>query len=117
MDDIEPIAGYRNKREMFQALYDEEGLSIKAIAIRIGTGPATVERWMRMLDIPRRHRGGANTAARLGWRVHRIDPRVVLRVSTRTLSRMVQVSEAYCYKVKKGWMETWILQSSALRQD
>jgi transposase-like protein len=103
MDDIEPIAGYPTKRIMLEALYAQEGLSIKSIAARVGTSPATIERWMRLLEIPKRSRGGANTPAHYGWRIHRIDPRVVLRVSIRALSRMVQVSEAYCYKVRKGW--------------
>jgi len=117
VDDIEPIAGYPTKRAMLEALYAQEGLSIKSIAARLSLSPATIERWMRLLDVPKRSRGGANTPAYFGWRIHRVDPRVVLRVSIRTLSRLVQVSEAYCYRIKKGWSMTWNSASSAQQQD
>jgi transposase-like protein len=103
MDDIEPIAGYPTKRAMLEALYAQEGLSIKSIAARLSLSPATIERWMRLLDVPKRSRGGANTPAHLGWRLHRVDPRAVFRIPIRALARLVQVSEAYIYRIKKGW--------------
>jgi hypothetical protein len=106
MDDIEPIAGYINKRAMLEALYVQEGLPIKTIASRIGLGPATVERWMRLLDIPRRTRGGANDPARKGWRIHRLDPRLVLALSISKLSKLTGISESYIFKTKRGWMWT-----------
>lgn len=108
MDDLDPIAGYPTKRAMLEALYAKEGLSIKAVAARIGVSTAAVERWMRLLEIPRRSRGGANSPANLGWRLHRVDPRVVFRVSSRELSRLVSVSESYCWKFVKGAKRLWI---------
>ena len=112
MDDLDPIAGYPNKKSMLEALYAEEGLSINQIASRIGTGPATVERWMRLLGVPKRGRGGNNNQAKIGWRLHRIDPRVVFRLSLRDLARLVQASESYVYKFKRGAQVIWNLQSS-----
>lgn len=107
MEDLDPIAGYPNKRAMLEALYVQEGLSIKQIAQRLGTGTATVERWMRLLGIPRRSRGGANSKAEVGWKIHRLDPRVVLRLSIRELAGLVQASESYCWKFIKGVQEGW----------
>lgn len=112
MDDLDPIAGYPNKRAMLEALYAEEGLSINQVATRIGTGPATVERWMRLLGVPKRGRGGNNSSAKIGWRLHRIDPRVVLGLPLRDLARLVQASESYVYKFKKGVTTTWTFVSS-----
>src|SRR5438309_1960615 len=116
MDDIEPIAGFPNKRTMLEVLYVQEGLTIKTIAIRVGAATATVERWMRLLDIPRRSRGGRNSPATLGWKMHRIDPRVIHRLSIREISRLVQISEGYCYKFKKGQGVIWTSRSLVLPQ-
>jgi transposase-like protein len=112
MDDLDPIAGYPNKKAMLEALYAEEGLSINQVASRIGTGPATVERWMRLLGVPKRGRGGNNSSAKIGWRLHRCDPRVVLGLPLRDLARLVQASESYVYKARKGWSMTWTFVSS-----
>lgn len=107
MDDLDPIAGYPNKKSMLEVLYVQEGLSINQVASRIGTGPATVERWMRLLGVPKRGRGGNNSQAKIGWRLHRINPRIVHSLSIRDLARLVQASESYVYKFRKGWSVTW----------
>lgn len=112
MEDFEPIAGYPNKRTMLEALYTQEGLPIKTISSRLGISTAAVIRWMKELNIPRRPRGGANTPAYLGWRLHRIDPRVVFHLSIHELSNLVQISESYTFKHKKGWSITWTFVSS-----
>ena len=112
MDDFDPIAGYPNKKSMLESLYAQEGLSINQIALRIGIGPATVERWMRLLGVPKRGRGGNNSQAKIGWRLHRIDPRVALGLPLRELARLVQASESYCYKTRKGVTTTWNFVSS-----
>lgn len=116
MDDLDPIAGYPNKRSMLEALYAQEGLSINQVASRIGTGPATVERWMRLLGVPKRGRGGNNSQAKIGWKIHRLDPRLVFRLSIRDLARLVQASESYVYKFVKGAKITWNFVSSARQQ-
>ena len=107
MDDLEPIAGYPNKRSMLEALYVEEGLSIKQLASRLRVGTATVERWLRLLGVPKRGRGGCNNSAKVGWALHRIDPRVVFCLSLRELAGMVQASESRCYKYRKGVEAIW----------
>ena len=107
MDDIEPIAGYPNKRTMLEELYGREGLSIRAISVRLGIGTATVERWMRMLEIPRRTRGGANTPAVLGWKMHHIDPRLIFSLPTRKLANLLGISESYIFKFRRGATATW----------
>jgi len=107
VDDLDPIAGYSCKREMLNAVYTQEGLSIKTISNRIGVSTAAVERWMRLLGIPRRGRGGDNTKAEIGWRLHRIDPRVVHGLSIRDLARLVSASESYVWKFRKAVMQVW----------
>lgn len=117
MEDLEPIAGYANKREMLNALYIQERLTIKEISKRLEVGSATVERWMRLLGIPRRTRGGPNTPARLGWLLHRLDPRWLHAQSSVDISRATGISEAYCYKFIKGVTQTWNSASSVQQQD
>jgi transposase-like protein len=117
MDDFEPIAGYINKRTMLEALYEEEGLSVKSISHRLGISTAAIIRWMRELGIDRRSRGGANSPAHLGWKLHRIDPRVVFRLSIRDVSRLVQVSESYTFKFRKGWQVIWTFVSLVQQVD
>lgn len=107
MDDFDSIAGYPNKRTMLEALYVEEGLSISQIASRLGHGTATVERWLRLLEIPKRSRGGSNNPTRIGWSIHRVDPRVVFCLSLRELARLVQASESRCYKYREGVKALW----------
>lgn len=117
MDDIEPIAGYPTKRAMLEALYTDECLSIKAIADRLGLGTATIERWMRLLNVPKRHRGGPNTPATLGWKMHRIDPRVTFTLTIKQLASLLGISEAYVYKFRKGATAIWTLLSFPQPQD
>src|ERR1700741_40105 len=102
MDDLEPIAGYANKRTMLEELYTHEGLAIREIAERLGVGTATVERWMVGLDIPKRGRGGDNMPAKLGWKIHRLDPRDITHMTVRDLARLVQASESYVWKFRRG---------------
>lgn len=107
MEDIEPIAGFPNKRTMLEVLYAQEGLSINQISARVGVSAGSIVRWMRLLEIPRRSRGGDNSKASLGWKLHRLDPRLVQGLSIRDLSRLVLASESYCYKFKKGVTALW----------
>lgn len=107
MDDFDPIAGYPNKRAMLEALYVQEELSISQVATRLGVGTATIERWLRLLEIPKRSRGGRNNPTRTGWRIHRVDPRVVFCLSLRELAGMVQASESRCWKYKEGVKGLW----------
>ncbi|SRR6266446_2266652 len=116
MDDLDPIAGYVNKRAMLEALYVQEGLSVKTISSRLGTSTAAIIRWMRELGVTRRSRGGANSPATLGWKLHRVDPRVVFSLSIHDLSRLVQVSESYAFKFRKGEQVIWNFVSSAQQQ-
>jgi transposase-like protein len=111
MEDIEPIAGYPNKRAMLEAMYVKEGLSIPIIARRLGLGTTTIVRWLHDLQVPTRAPGGDNTRAKLGWRLHRLDPRVVFRHSVRQLAGMVAVSEAYTRRYRKGVTRIWTFAS------
>jgi len=117
MDDLEPIAGYPTKHAMLTALYVEEGLSIHQVADRIGVSTATVERWLRLLEIPKRSRGGRNNSTRIGWTLHRLDPRLVFALSLKDLALIVQGSESRCYKYREQVKRTWTSALSAQQQD
>jgi transposase len=107
MEDFDPIAGYPNKRTMLEALYVQEELSISQVSRRIGVSTASVERWLQLLGIPRRGRGGDHGTAKVGWRLHRLDPRVVFCLPIREVARMVQVSQSYVYKFIKAERMIW----------
>jgi transposase len=116
MEDTEPIAGYPTKRALLENLYVEEGLSISEIARRVGVSTTAVERWLKLLGIPRRGRGGNNNQARIGWKLHRLSQRVVFGLSLRELSKMVSASESRVYKYKEGVTATWNSASLARPQ-
>ena len=107
MDDFEPVAGYKNKRELLEDLYVRERLSISQVAARVGHGVATIDRWLRLLEIPRRGRGGPNNPATIGWAIHRLDPRYVFGASDKDVSRVLRVSGSIVYKYKRGVMAIW----------
>lgn len=116
MDDLDPIAGYPTKRAMLEDLYVKEGLSIHATAKRVGVGPATIERWLRLLAIPKRGRGGDNTTEIVGWRIHRLDPRSVSGLPVRAIAWMVSASESRVWKFKRGREVVWSFVSSVQQQ-
>jgi len=107
MDDTQPICGYPSKRALLEDLYVKEGLSIAQIAGRLEVGTATVERWLRLLEIPRRPRGGDNSTSRLGWTLHRLDPRVVFTHTTARIVEFTGASPSFIWKFRKGVTAIW----------
>jgi hypothetical protein len=107
MEDTEPCCGYPTKRAMLEDLYVKNQLSIAQIAKRISTGSATIERWLRLLEIPRRSRGGANNTAYLGWNIHRLDPRFVFGSGNRIVAEVIGASTSFVWKYKKGVTDIW----------
>src|SRR5258707_15646755 len=116
MDDLESIAGYVNKRAMLEDLYITEELSIKQVACRIGVGTATVERWLRLLEIPKRSRGGRNNSTRIGGALHRIDPQGKVSLSLKKVASIVQGRESRGYKYREGVKRGWNFVLSVQQQ-
>lgn len=92
--------GYDDARAMFEDMYTTQLLSINQISRRLGCGPATVNRWLRQCQIPRRSKGGANRSPVLHYKLHLMDQRYVFNTKNSELAKLLNMNPAYVYKYK-----------------
>jgi len=101
-DGIGRSAGYSNEKEMLEAFYLEDGLSVKDIGKRLGCGIATIANRLAKHGIPKRTRGGPNNTHRLTRILFRLDQRLVFSTPSAELGKRLNMHESTVYKYKRS---------------
>ena len=97
--------GYESEKQMLTNLYEEEGLSVKRVAEKLGAGPATILRRLGIYGINKRPRGGANSPAKQRLKLHLMDQRLLMSQSHTETAKQLGASYSVVYKhvrQKKG---------------
>ena len=94
--------GYKNELDMLNDLYVNKELSSREIAERVGMAQPTVLRRLRLADIKRRPRGGAQSFQRQWYKLHLLDQRWVFLTSLTKVAKTLRVSSSLVYKYKRA---------------
>jgi len=86
---------------MYEAFYNEQGLSVMEIADRLDAGTATINRRMSFYQIVKRPRGGARKTADKKATLFYLDQRVVMALPNRLLAEMYDMSYSVVYQYKR----------------
>lgn len=102
-DSIASFLGYEHEYDMLYDLYIIQGLSAQKIADKLECGQPTLVRRLRIKQIPRRKRGGAQGSQKEWTRLHLMDQRIVFFNSMALVASMMKVSVSCVYKYRRGW--------------